>query len=126
MLKKNFVTLVLSTIGGILFAMGMCMCMLPEWNAFSQGIAVGAAGVLILLIMMMVRRKMEGKPVIVRPSGKVVGIVIVSVAGALLLGVSMCMVTVFQGMMIQGIAIGLVGITALLTLIPCAGDSDRR
>ena len=34
MLKKNFVTLVLSTIGGILFAMGMCMCMLPEWNAF--------------------------------------------------------------------------------------------
>lgn len=118
MLKKNFVTLVLSTIGGILFAMGMCMCMLPEWNAFSQGIAVGAAGVLILLIMMMVRRKMEGKPVIVRPSGKVVGIVIVSVAGALLLGVSMCMVTVFQGMMIQGIAIGLVGIAALLTLIP--------
>ena len=122
MLKKNFVSLVLSTIGGILFAMGMCMCMLPEWNAFSQGIAVGAAGVLILLIMMMVRRKMEGKPVIVRPSGKVVGIVIVSVAGALLLGVSMCMVTVFQGMMIQGIAIGLVGITALLTLIPlCRG-----
>ncbi len=122
MLKKNFVTLVLSTIGGILFAMGMCMCMLPEWNAFSQGIAVGAAGVLILLIMMMVRRKMEGKPVIVRPSGKVVGIVIVSVAGALLLGVSMCMVTVFQGMMIQGIAIGLVGITSLLTLIPlCRG-----
>lgn len=122
MLKKNFVTLVLSTIGGILFAMGMCMCMLPEWNAFSQGIAVGAAGVLILLIMMMVRRKMEGKPVIVRPSGKVVGIVIVSVAGALLLGVSMCMVTVFQGMMIQGIAIGLVGIAALLTLIPlCRG-----
>lgn len=118
MLKKNFVTLVLSTIGGILFAMGMCMCMLPEWNAFSQGIAVGAAGVLILLIMMMVRRKMEGKPVIVRPSGKVVGTVIVSVAGALLLGVSMCMVTVFQGMMIQGIAIGLVGIAALLTLIP--------
>lgn len=122
MLKKNFVTLVLSTIGGILFAMGMCMCMLLEWNAFSQGIAVGAAGVLILLIMMMVRRKMEGKPVIVRPSGKVVGIVIVSVAGALLLGVSMCMVTVFQGMMIQGIAIGLVGIAALLTLIPlCRG-----
>lgn len=122
MLKKNFVTLVLSTIGGILFAMGMCMCMLLEWNAFSQGIAVGAAGVLILLIMMMVRRKMEGKPVIVRPSGKVVGIVIVSVAGALLLGVSMCMVTVFQGMMIQGIAIGLVGITVLLTLIPlCRG-----
>lgn len=36
MSKKNFVTLILSTVGGILFAIGMCMCLLPEWNAFAQ------------------------------------------------------------------------------------------
>lgn len=29
MKKKNFVSLVMGTVGGILFALGMCMCMLP-------------------------------------------------------------------------------------------------
>ena len=42
MTKKNFVTLILGTVGGILFALGMCMAMLPEWNAFTPGIVVGA------------------------------------------------------------------------------------
>ena len=30
MQKKNFVSLILGTVGGILFAIGMCMCLLPE------------------------------------------------------------------------------------------------
>ena len=30
MKKKNFVSMILSAAGGILFAMGMCMCLLPE------------------------------------------------------------------------------------------------
>ena len=37
MSKKNFVTLILSAIGGILFALGMCMTLLPEWNAWGPG-----------------------------------------------------------------------------------------
>lgn len=37
MKKKNFVTLILSTIGGILFALGMCMCLIPEWGTFTPG-----------------------------------------------------------------------------------------
>ena len=40
MKKKNFVSLVMGTVGGILFALGMCMCMLPQWNAFTQGVVV--------------------------------------------------------------------------------------
>ena len=27
--KKNFITLVLGTVGGLLFSIGMCMCFLP-------------------------------------------------------------------------------------------------
>ncbi len=38
MKKKNFISMILGTIGGILFAIGMCMCLLPEWNTFQQGI----------------------------------------------------------------------------------------
>ena len=37
MSKKNFVSLLLGTVGGILFALGMCMAMIPEWNAFQRG-----------------------------------------------------------------------------------------
>ena len=41
MRKKDFVTLIMSTIGGILFALGMCMALLPEWGAMTQGIVMG-------------------------------------------------------------------------------------
>lgn len=60
MSKKNFISLILGTIGGILFALGMCMAMLPGWNAFKPGVAIGVIGAVVLLIMVMVRRKMEG------------------------------------------------------------------
>ena len=30
MTKKNFAFLVLTVVGGLLFALGMCMCLLPQ------------------------------------------------------------------------------------------------
>ena len=62
MKKKDFVTLLLSTIGGILFALGMCMSLLPEWGAATEGIGIGVLGAVILLAMVLVQRKMDGKP----------------------------------------------------------------
>ena len=64
MKKKNFVSMVLGTVGGILFAIGMCMCLLPEWGAFTQGVIIAAVGIVVLLAMLLVRRKMEGKPAV--------------------------------------------------------------
>ena len=60
MKKKDFVTLIMSTIGGILFALGMCMALLPEWGVFSQGVVIGAVGAVVLLAMLLVRRRMDG------------------------------------------------------------------
>ena len=117
MSKKNFVSLILSTIGGILFALGMCMAMLPEWGAFTQGIIVGCIGAVILLALVLIRRKMEGKPVIVKLSAKTVGTVILGVVGALVLGAGMCMVMIWE-MMIPVIIVGIVGLVLLLCLIP--------
>ena len=117
MSKKNFVSLILGTIGGILFALGMCMAMLPEWGAFTQGIIVGCIGAVILIALVLIRRKMEGKPVIVKLSGKTVGSIVLGVVGALLLGAGMCMVMIWE-MMIPGILVGIVGIVLLLCLIP--------
>ena len=116
MKKKNFVSMIMGTVGGILFAIGMCMCLLPQWNAFNQGIVMGAAGAVILLAMLIVRRRMEGKPA-VNLNGKAVGTILFGIVGALALGVGMCMVMVWN-MLIQGILVGLVGIVLLLCLIP--------
>lgn len=121
MKKENFITLILSTIGGILFAIGMCMCLLPEWNAFTQGVIVAAVGAVVLLIMLIVRRKMKDKPAI-KISSKTVGTVALGIVGALVLGVGMCMTMVWEGLMIPGIIVGVVGIVLLLCLIPlCKG-----
>ncbi len=117
MSKKNFISLILGTVGGILFALGMCMALLPEWGAFTQGIVVGCVGLVILLVMLAVRRKMEGKPVIVKLSGKTVGAVVLGVAGALVLGAGMCMVMVWD-ILVWGVSVGLAGIVLLLCLIP--------
>lgn len=117
MTKKNFVTLILGTIGGILFALGMCMAMLPEWNAFTPGVVIGAVGLIVLLAMVMVRRKMEGKPIIVKLTAKTVGTILLGIIGTLALGVGMCMVMVWD-MLVYGVVVGLVGIVLLLCLIP--------
>lgn len=62
MKKKDFITLIMSTVGGILFALGMCMALLPEWGAMMPGIVIGVIGAVVLLAMILVRRKMDGKP----------------------------------------------------------------
>lgn len=121
MKKENFVSMILGTIGVIFFAIGMCMCMIEEWNAFQQGIIVGGVGLVILIIMLIVRRKMQGKPAI-KLNAKTIGTIILGVVGALVLGVGMCMTMVWEGLMIQGIIVGIIGILLLLSLIPiCKG-----
>ena len=49
MKKKNFVSLLFGTVGGILFALGMCMCLLPEWGAFTPGVVIAAVGAVNVL-----------------------------------------------------------------------------
>ena len=121
MKKENFVSLIIGTVGLVLFALGMCMAMITEWNTFNQDIVVGTIGIIILIIMLIVRRKMEGKPAI-ELNKKAIGIVLLGIVGALLLGVGMCMTMAWQGLMVQGIIVGLIGIIILLCLIPiCKG-----
>ena len=116
MKKSTFTALVLGTIGGLLFALGMCMALITEWNLFKPGVITGAIGLVILLIMVLVGRKMENKAPI-KPSGKTVGAIIIGTIGALLLGVGMCFVLVWEKML-MGIIIGIIGIVVLLGLIP--------
>lgn len=116
MKKSNFVAMILGTIGMVFFALGMCMALIEEWGMFRQGIVAGVVGLVILLITLLVWRRMEGKEPI-KLSGKTVGTVVLAIFGVLLLGVGMCFSMVF-GKMVLGVVIGLVGIVALLMLIP--------
>lgn len=120
MKKKDFVTLIMSVAGGILFALGMCMVLLPEWGAMAQGTALGAVGLLVLLAMLLVRRKMDGKPAITF-NARAIAATLFGVFATVVFGVGMCMTMVWN-MMVPGIVVGIVGIVLLLCLIPiCKG-----
>lgn len=121
MKKKSFVTLVMSVVGGLAFSLGMCMCLLPEWNMFNQGISFGGVGAFILLVAALKHRKDMGKAPI-KLNAKTVLKVVYGLIATLVFGVGMCMVMAYEGMMLQGIIVGIIGIVLLLCLIPmCFG-----
>lgn len=116
MKKSNFIALLLGTVSGVLFALGVCMALIPEWNSFQPGIVLGCAGVLLGVVTVLVWRRMEHKQSLHIP-GKSIFTAAVGVIGALALGVGMCFCMVWDKMAC-GIAVGLVGIVILLCLIP--------
>ena len=116
MTKRGFITLLLSVVGGLIFALGMCMCLIPEWNAFQTGVVVTALGVVTLLALAIYRVKTRTAP-IKKPSKKTVGITALSVCGAIVLGLGMCM-TMIWDMMIPGVVVGIIGILALVMIVP--------
>ena len=81
MKKKDFITLILSVVGGLLFALDMCMALVPEMGTITQGVVLGVIGLAVLLAMVIVRRKMDGKPAIVF-NGRVIGITLYSILGS--------------------------------------------
>ena len=124
--KKNFITLILGVIGGLLFSLGMCMCLLPQWNMFNQGVVVGGAGAVVLLITWIVYRKLSHKAPI-KWNIKVILKVVYGIISCLVFGGGMCMIMVLENMMIQGIVVGIVGIVMLLCLIPmCLGLKETN
>lgn len=116
MKKSSLVVTMLGTISGVLFALGMCMALIPQWNAFKPGIVLGVVGLVLAVVTVIVWRKMEHKA-LVHLSGKAVLTILVGIVGALAFGVGMCFSMVW-GNMVLGIVIGLAGIAVLLCLIP--------
>ena len=106
----------LGTVSGVLFALGFCMALIPEWNAFKPGIVFGSVGLLLGLITYLLWRKMEHKNPI-QISGKTLLKLLTGILGALTLGIGMCFSMVWNKLAL-GIGIGLTGIVILLCLIP--------
>ena len=116
MKKSSFVAMILGTVSGVLFSLGMCMALLPEWDAFREGIIFGAVGLVLGLITLCIWRRMEGKKP-VRINGKMLAFAAFGVLGAMIFGVGLCLCLVWTNYVI-GTIVGLVGLVMLLCLIP--------
>ena len=120
MKRSSFMAMILGAISVMFLGIGMCMALLPDWNAFKPGVVVGCVGLVFAMITVVVWRKMENKAPI-RFSTKTVLTVLLGIVGALLLGIGMCF-TMVWGRLVAGIILGVVGIILLLCLIPiCKG-----
>ena len=116
MKKSTFITMLLGTLGGLLFALGMCMTLINEWNTFAPGLVFGILGIIILVITLFVWRKMEGKPKMAIDQ-RTMGAILIGVIGAMLLGLGMSLVMVW-GHFIIGIVLGIIGILVLMCMLP--------
>ncbi len=116
MKKSSFFAMIMGTVSGMCFALGMCMALLAEWNAFKPGVVFGTVGLVLGLITYFVWRKMTNKAPI-KVSGKAVITAVLAVVGTLMLGVGMCFCMVWDKM-ILGVILGILGICILLSLVP--------
>lgn len=116
MKKSNFAAMMLGAVSLVLFAMGMCMTLLPEWGVFRPGIYMGCAGIILGLGTLILWRRMEGKQP-VRLSGKAWAAILAGIFGVFALGAGMCFTMVWNEMFF-GMVLGLVGIAVLLCIIP--------
>ena len=116
MKKSSFVALVLGTVSGIMFAIGMCMALLPEWDKFKQGIVFGSIGIALGIVTLLVWRKMEHKPPI-KFTAKGTVTALITVLGLLSFGVGMCLCMLWDKIII-GTVVEIIGIILLLFLIP--------
>ena len=114
MKKSSYVALVMGTVSGVMFSLGMCMALVEKWAMLKQGVIVGGAGLILALVTLLIWRKMEHKAPI-RVSGKVVVRVLLGVAAALTLGIGLSLCLVLENY-ILGTVIGLVGIVVDVVL----------
>ena len=113
MKKETLLEIILGTIGGLVFAIGMCMCLIPEWNLFKAGIVTTIIGFLILLCIIPIYRKNHTR----KPHGSINwGLVItfvIGILGSLLMGFGMSKIMVGTPTtidMIIGLMTGIVGL----------------
>lgn len=120
MKRSNFTALVMGTVSALLFALGICMAMLPELGVLVPGLGFGCVGIVLGLITLLVWRKMEHKPP-VHISGKTLLMAFLLISGVLTLGFGICLIKLWV-LVPMGVAVGIAGIIVLLCFVSlCKG-----
>ncbi len=116
MKKSSFMALLLGTVSGVLFSLGMCMALLPEWDAFREGVIFGALGLVLGAVTFVVWCRME-KKTLPKLRGKTLWLMAFGLVGVLTLGAGLCLCLVWEKI-IWGTLVGLLGIVLQISLIP--------
>ncbi len=122
MKKETLLEIILGTIGGLIFAIGMCMGLIPEWNMLKEGIIVGVIGFIILLCIIPIYRKNHPKTKVKKQTDwGIVATWIIGVIGSLVMGYGMSRVMVGEATkedMIIGLITGIVGLIVCVLNYP--------
>ena len=122
MKKETLLEIILGNIGGLIFAIGMCMGLIPEWDMLKEGIIVGIIGFIILLCIIPIYRKNHPKTKVKKQiDWGIVATWIIGVIGALVMGYGMSRVMVGEATksdMIIGLITGVVGLIVCVLNYP--------
>lgn len=121
MKKETLLEIILGTIGGLIFAIGMCMCLITEWDLFKAGVVVAIVGFILLLCIIPVYRSNHPKKEHAPINWGIVCAWIIGVVGALIMGFGMSKVMVGDPTktdMIIGIITGIVGLIICVLVYP--------
>ena len=122
MKKETLLEIILGTIGGLIFSIGLCMCLIPEWNLITAGIVVAIIGFIILLCIIPVYRKEHPKKVSNKKTD--IGLVltwVIGVVGSLIMGFGMSKIMVGSPEkmdIIVGMITGVVGLLICVLSYP--------
>ena len=113
MKKETLLEIILGTIGGLVFAIGMCICLIPKWDLFKVGVVVAILGFIILLCIIPVYRKSHPKKEQSPINWGIVITWVIGIVGALVMGFGMSKVMVgdlSKTDLLIGIVTGIVGL----------------
>ena len=122
MKKETLLEIILGTIGGLIFAIGMCMCLIPEWDLLIPGIVTGIIGFIILLSIIPIYRKSH--PKVQKERNIDWGLVltfVVGIVGSLVMGFGMSMIMVgdpSKSDLIIGMITGIIGLLVCVLNYP--------
>ena len=113
MKKETLLQIILGTVGGLIFAIGMCMCLIPEWNMFKVGVIVSVIGFIVLLAIIPIYRKNHPRKVHGPINWGIVLTWTVGVIGSLIMGFGMSKIMVGEASqtdMVVGLITGVIGL----------------
>lgn len=113
MKKDTLVEIVLGTIGGLIFALGMCMCLIPKWDMFALGVVLSIVGFIILLCIIPIYKKSHPKKGRKKINKNLIITWTVGICGSLIMGFGMSKVlveNVSKNDMIIGMIFGIIGL----------------
>lgn len=113
MKKDTLLSIILGTIGGLIFAIGMCMCLVKEWSMLKPGIVVALVGFIILLFIIPLYRKNHPKKERGPINWGLVLTWVIGVIGSLIMGFGMSRIMVGEASqtdMLIGMITGVVGL----------------